>query len=123
MLAERWNGRRWAVLPVVNAARLPFSALAGVSCSSARSCVAVGMSGQYEDPQVALAGRWSGKKLIVGSVASPAGAAGSSLVSVSCRRATACMAAGYYQDSSLTNIAGAERWNGVSWAFTPLPSG
>ncbi len=51
LLAERWNGTRWAVQPTPNAmkaTRAPrcgftcAGTLSGVSCTSARSCIAVG---------------------------------------------------------------------------------
>jgi hypothetical protein len=121
MLAEHWNGRQWAVQHVDNVAGLPLSRLSGVSCPVPTACAAVGTSGNFEQPQVALAGWWNGKNWVVQRVASPAGAAGGSLDSVSCRSARMCMAVGYYQDSRLSDVPESARWNGVRWVIAPLP--
>jgi hypothetical protein len=121
MVAEHWNGRRWAAQHVDNVSGLPLSSLSGVSCPVPAACAAVGTSGNFDQPQVALAGWWHGKNWVIQRVASPAGAAGGSLSSVSCRSARMCMAVGFYQASSLSDVPESARWNGTRWVIAPLP--
>jgi hypothetical protein len=42
LLAERWNGRRWSLTHPALPAGATLGGLTGVSCSSARACMAVG---------------------------------------------------------------------------------
>ena len=50
-IARRWNGRRWVAMAV--GVRGSGGQLEGVSCSSARSCIAVGLQavGEFASPQ------------------------------------------------------------------------
>jgi hypothetical protein len=101
-LAERWNGRRWAVEPTPGT-----GALASVSCPSASACVAVGGG---------LAVRWNGAAW----TALPA-PAGGSLASVSCTSASACTAVGSSGGfGSFTPFAAS--WNGTAWTVHPAPA-
>jgi hypothetical protein len=54
---ERWNGRAWSVVPTVSAPGAVSSELAGVACSSASDCTAVGVGGDR-----GLAERWDGSR-------------------------------------------------------------
>lgn len=110
-LAERWNGRKWAVQTMP---RVKDAVLFGVSCWSVRACTAVGYS-----PKGTLADRWNGRKWVVQPTPNPSGSKGSELVGVSCSSAKACTAVGSYGKKTL-----AERWNGTKWAIqaTPNPS-
>jgi hypothetical protein len=58
-LAERWNGTAWVIQPTPNAGAQSTD-LAGVSCTSARACTAVGYSFTSTGIQVTLAERWNG---------------------------------------------------------------
>jgi len=99
-LAERWNGRAWAVEPTPGT-----GALASVSCPSASTCVAVGGG---------LAERWNGTAW----TALPA-PAGGSLASVSCTSASACTAVGTSGVfGSFTPFAAS--WNGTAWTARPV---
>jgi hypothetical protein len=102
-LAERWNGRKWAVQPMP---RVKDAVLFGVSCSSARACTAVGYGRKGT-----LAERWNGRKWVVQPTPNPSGSKGSELVGVSCSSANACAAVGSYGKTL------AERWNGTKWAI------
>jgi hypothetical protein len=100
--AEAWNGVTWAVQPVpAPAGSGDVSALAGVSCTSAAACIAVG-----HDNAAMLAERWNGTKWAIQPVPVPAD--GSAPVSVSCASAIACTAVG---------PAIAARWNGTNWTI------
>jgi len=63
VLAERWNGTSWKILPAPNPRGATSSSLNGVSCSSATACIAVGGDDKQADPLIAaapLAERWNG---------------------------------------------------------------
>jgi hypothetical protein len=101
-LAMRWNGPAWAVQPTPGDATLnETSGLTGVSCPSARSCTAVGISDQGGP----LILRWNGTAWHGQTVTNVA--LNYALSAVSCPSATACMAIG-------SNAAA--RWNGHGWA-------
>ena len=90
------------------------SKLVGVSCATARMCIAVG-SRKGSNHRVAIAERWNGHPWIL--MATPTISTGSSLNSVSCASAKACMAVG----SSKGALA--EWWNGARWVVQKLPKG
>jgi hypothetical protein len=107
-LGMRWNGATWAVQPTPgDATQNETSALTGVSCPSARSCTAVGIS----DSGGPLILHWNGT-----TWRSQAVAGNYALNAVSCTSATACMAIG---------SSAAARWNGRRWASQRIrrPSG
>jgi hypothetical protein len=60
-LAERWNGRRWAIQSTPNPA-VYAEELAGVSCSSLTDCTAIGNDFDPRRGQFALAEHWNGKR-------------------------------------------------------------
>jgi len=124
-LAEAWNGKTWVVEPTPNAPNggQP-SSLAGVSCTSATACTAVG--GYTNSPDdLTLAEAWNGKKWTIVPTPNPNGATGSSLTAVSCASAIACTAVGQYYDSAGRQVALAEAWNGGKWTIAPplIPNG
>jgi hypothetical protein len=92
-LVESWNGRTWSVLESPNPEGSGTPRLNGVSCVSARSCVAVGSDSTYEGPSQTLVetskgGNWS-------IVPSANGASGASYLNgVSCVSSESCFAVG-----------------------------
>src|SRR5207248_6270895 len=130
--AERWNGgtNTWTIEPTVDPAGAQASSLAGVSCTSATACTAVGFYFSSSGSDLPLAERYTGTwGLQAGLQAppNPAGATASFLAGVSCTSATACTAVGHYNNSSGTSVTLAEGWNGNtnSWTVqsTPNPGG
>ena len=121
---ERWDGKKWTLVPSpnVSTAKSAESTLAGVSCTSATSCIAVGRtsSGTSNQPGTfrTLAERWNGSAWsIVPSPNAPSGAG--ELASVSCAGAKFCVAAGSaYRGSARSTLL--ETWNGAAW--TPVAS-
>jgi len=123
-LAAAWSRAGWKLLP---AAPHPdtYAALNGVSCTSARFCLAVGAACSpnvqcewaASTPGVtglrALALRWNGRKWTTLRTPAPAD---TSLISVSCSSWRACTAVGR-SGSGLV----AERWNGARWARQRVP--
>ena len=110
--AERWNGSSWRVIPTVNVAS--WNQLTAVSCTSPRSCTAVGSSAS----QFALAERWDGSTWTIQRVPDVNRAGYTQLTAVSCSSDSACMAAGTY-NAGITAIA--ESWNGAAWTLHPMP--
>jgi hypothetical protein len=102
-LAERWNGHRWSIEPTPNLVSGPTespgatqsSVLSGVSCPSARVCVAVGDGGAAFGNTVTLAERWDGHRWSLAKIPHPAHVP-SRLGGISCSSARACTAAGDY---------------------------
>jgi hypothetical protein len=127
-LVERLAGGRWAAQPAPSPG-VYGSGLQGVSCSSARACVAVGSwSPIWSWGGAPLVERFDGKRWTTQAVVLPAqvthtpGYNGATLLAVSCPSPSACMAVGAYylgfppQGETLF----AERWDGATWAFQPL---
>jgi hypothetical protein len=135
LLVEHWNGRTWAVQDApnpygANPGPRAASSLTGVSCTSARSCIAVGFfnppSGPSDVSTQLLAEHWNGSTWAVQDAPLRAGTKNDRFNAVSCHSATACTATGFTgsEDSSATSTL-AERWNGRTWtiASTPNPAG
>jgi hypothetical protein len=105
----------------------PNGALTATSCWSATACTAVGYYSNYINTNgapVALAEHWDGSAWAVQTVATPSGAASTSLSGVSCTSATACTAVGNEHIFG-TSVPLTERWDGNSWTIqtTPNPTG
>jgi hypothetical protein len=124
LLAVRWNGKTWAVQSTPSPSGAQGSSLAGVSCTSASACIAVGSYTNSAGTTVPLAERWNGKAWTIQKTPIPSGALGSSLAGVSCRCGI-CIAVGSYSTSTGAQMTLAERWNGKAWVIqkTPNPSG
>jgi hypothetical protein len=107
-LVERLSGTTWSIQTSVNPTGSGASVLHGVSCTSSTSCVTVGdwISGGVNVP---LAESWNGSSWIVQATPNPTGATFGALWSVACTSATACLAPGYYKNSSGTEFALTER--------------
>jgi hypothetical protein len=120
-LAESWNGRAWADVPVKLPAGSAGGDLDGVSCASSKSCVAVGSYGNADSDVVALAGSWNGKIWTASGPPAPAAAAAAALQGVSCVSPAACVAVGWYENADGYTLGLAESWNGKKWTEVPLP--
>lgn len=117
-LAERWNGTAWSVLTSPNPPGSAGARLNGVTCTAAKSCLAVG---DYTDAAshdtLPMAEKWNGTAWSLVTVPAPSGSTSAELESVSCMAPANCIAVGASMDSTLT-----ERWNGSSWGIVPSPS-
>ncbi len=117
--SELWNGTAWVLQPVATPAGGAPS-LAGVSCVSTTSCVAVGdvvsTNGSAQKPLVET---WNGTSWAVQPTAStPATGA---LNGVNCLSATYCVAVGYGFRGRLVGAPLTEIWNGQSWRAQATP--
>jgi hypothetical protein len=112
-ITARWNGSAWSnsFIPSPDGV----DTIAGVSCTSATFCVAVGAT----DDQMLVA-RWNGTSWADDSVATPAGATFPSLAGVSCTSATTCTAVGSTSDSGGTQRPLIETLHGGTWTPTVL---
>jgi hypothetical protein len=110
MLAERWNGTKWAIQRTLYPAGARYVQLVGVSCASPKSCTAVGFYNTAAGIDVMLAERWNGTSWMIQRV-SPAGAGRNSLEGVSCPSETACTATGGDISRAGTGTTLAERYS------------
>jgi len=99
--------------------------LEAVSCSSATSCFAVGVSFVG-----ALAERWDGTQWTIVDTPTPHDSVGADLAGVSCVNSTDCSAVGSSQVATTSGdvieiapVPLAEHWNGTSWTVEAQPSG
>jgi hypothetical protein len=120
-LAASWNGKAWSLETIPMPAGSSAASLAGVSCSSAEVCTAVGYVISAGGRQAALvetlaSGTWAPQLAPL-----PTGANLSWLDSVSCPSATACTAVGAWAVSTIDVQALAEEWNGTAWTVEPVP--
>jgi hypothetical protein len=128
-LAERWNGRRWAIASppaprrwdgarwTIGRPRYPHAArsasFAEVSCPSARSCTAVGLRNDIDGLNTPPAERWTPRGWTVqptpgiGTAAAPAEA---ELSGVSCEAPAQCVAVGDVNPLSETQSVLAESY-------------
>ena len=119
-LAERWNGKRWTILPTPNPAKSVQSFLNGVSCTSPSACTAIGEQHSAARIVHTLAERWDGATWRIQHTPNPPRVQFASLAGVSCTSASTCLATG---GSDLGTLA--ERWDGTAWHIqhTPNPPG
>lgn len=116
-LAERWNGRKWRIVPTFKQAPTGDNAdLNGVSCTSASACTAVG----NQTLAKTLAERWNGRTWQVQATPNPAGAQNVTLAGVACPARTVCTAFGLNLTGS-GPLTLAERWSGGRWRIQPTP--
>jgi hypothetical protein len=128
-LAQRWDGTAWSVVASPNPTGATISQLAGVSCTSATNCVAVGRYTTSTAANAADAGpfktlveQWNGTTWTIVASPNPAGATFARLDRVSCTAVNNCMAIGV----ASTKVAGtdnpiAARWNGTTWSLVAIP--
>ena len=95
-LAEAWNGTRWRLQPTATPGRDNFlTSLPGVSCTSPRSCIAVGSYQRLDDGQTTpFAEAWNGTRWLIQSIPTAPRTEGSLLSGVSCSPAGTCTAVG-----------------------------
>jgi hypothetical protein len=115
-LVERWHGSTWSI------ARTPrpptpdwYGWLSSVSCTSRRSCMAVGTWGNNAG-NGGLAERGSGASWSILRTPNRPADEGS-FSGVSCTSSSDCLAVGS------GDAAGAARWNGTRWSAMSVPAG
>jgi putative hemolysin len=98
----------------------PYVVLTGVSCTSARYCMAVGTEAA-QGRTVPVAEAWDGRRWLGQRVPGPTGsvALASQLDAVSCSGPSRCVAVGTSHTAS-SDVAFADFWNGTRWRLLPL---
>jgi hypothetical protein len=113
----------WSIVPSPNVAGAQFNVPSNVSCSGPANCMLVGYSAVSEaSHQLTFAEHWNGTTWTV--VPTPNGNPNSNnaLSGIACPSANACVAVGYYADTSSNNQTLVEWWNGTSWSIVSSPS-
>ncbi len=121
-LADSWTGSEWKSQTIAEPSGGRNSLLSGVSCTSSSACTTVGWYETSAGAELPWAARWNGTTWAVQSVSAPTGAKATYPYGVSCTSATACMMAGYYENSSGTPVPFAESWNGTEWTVRSMSS-
>lgn len=124
-LVERWNGTSWSEQSTPTPTGSTATLLHSVSCTSSTACTTTGRYTNSAGVVITLAETWNGTSWTIQSTPNPTGSTLNRLEGVSCTSSTACTAAGFYHNSSGTELALAETWNGTSWTIqsTPPPPG
>jgi hypothetical protein len=124
LLTEVWNGIEWKI---VAGAKLPETdeapEFSGVSCSGAKSCLAVGSVEEGLEGIRSLAERWNGTSWENISPPRPPHSIEDALEGVSCSSSTSCTAVGHLHNTEVKGgeefpageEALVERWDGASW--------
>jgi hypothetical protein len=124
-MAEQWNGTDWTVQSVAIPSGAKVTSLAGISCTSATFCVAVGYdSGTTADNLIPepMEEVWDGSTWRLGKkVENPYDTEPGEFAGVSCTTPTACTAAGWSTGND-GKTPMAARWNGTTWNATGGPS-
>jgi hypothetical protein len=115
-LAEKWNGSAWTLVstPAIRGKHL--YDLAGVSCPSARFCMAAGFYANRTGHYQTLIEKWNGKHWAKVSSPDTSTTQYNELNGVSCSRVSFCMAVGYHGSKTGASQTLIEKWNGKGWA-------
>jgi hypothetical protein len=107
-LANRWNGTEWVVQSTPNEPSATESAMTGVSCSSATSCMAVANYSKVGRAHATYAMKWNGAEWSIQGLPAPSEAPASWMYGVSCISTIECTAGGAYTNGSGTIVTLAE---------------
>jgi hypothetical protein len=109
-LAQQWNGHAWVQHWPAGTGQGTVGELDGVACGAVASCQATGGFSTSGGQVLDFAESWNGSSWHRVTTASPSPAF-SELYSISCARATACLAVG----ERSTQLPLAQSWNGTHW--------
>jgi hypothetical protein len=127
-LIEKWNGVKWSVVasPNVVGGTGVDNELTGVSCTSKKTCMAVGgdTDGSINGKQT-LIESWNGTTWSIVPSPDPGTpsqfSAGNFLFGVSCATATACKAVGWFYNNEVPQTL-IESWDGTNWTVNASPN-
>jgi hypothetical protein len=125
-LIERWDGTAWSVVPSPNLTGAAATYLFGVSCTSPKSCDAVGFSPATGTAAGGgpVAEHWDGSAWTLVATPSPLGSSPNQLRGIACPKATSCVAVGVGGTSPDDNRI-VEELSGGTWSLadtTVLPA-
>ncbi len=122
VLAETWNGTSWKPVNMKAPPGGVGSGLSGVSCVSAKSCIAVGSYFYYlpdEDTRtIAFSETWNGSAWSMTKMSQPTDS-NAAPASVSCVSVQQCVGVGELLLPA-KQTAFAETWNGATWKMTKV---
>ena len=121
-LTERWDGKRWSVVPSPNASDAYNNIPTDVSCPGPTTCFATrNINPESGPPSRATVDRWNGTAWTVSTTLS-LDSEGNTLTGVACASATTCVAVGWIgepeRDAAVQSFI--ERWNGAGWVTDPV---
>jgi hypothetical protein len=118
-----WNGTKWTRLPSPNQANATESKLLDVTCSTAKTCFAVGVAGfDFGLRTETLVERWNGTtwSIVASPNPDPSDGGDNDLVGVACASSPKpCFAVGASANPSVPSVI--ERWNGTQWSVAAHP--
>ncbi len=126
-LALHWNGSAWAQVAMPNPGGSPGAwFLAGVSCTAASNCWAVGHHSRPHGDNVNMALRWNGKSWSWVATPQPdmsTGGHNRQLNAIRCVSRSDCWAVGSWGSTPPKKGAGTEafRWTGTKWSSVSTP--
>ena len=120
--AERWNGWAWTLVDTARPDGAVATALNGISCATASSCVAVGSATNGDFDQLTLTEFWNGTAWSIVPSPNRAGANSSTLSAVSCTGVSACVAVGGDLNAAFVDVTLVESWNGAHWSVVQSPN-
>lgn len=109
-LVKRWDGRTWKLQSAAIPVEATASALNGVSCPIADTCIAVGQFTSSAGTPMTLAERWNGTGWSLQGTSTPGGATASTMLGVARTRTLVCTAVGDFSDSTGTEAPLSERY-------------
>jgi hypothetical protein len=117
ILAERWNGNSWRMVPIQKpGATTIFNS---VSCTTASACMAVGLRVTPGGKGIVVAERWNGRQWRIVAARTPAPLA--DLSGVSCPRPRNCTAVGFTSGTAGALLSPlVEHWNGARWSLVTV---
>ena len=113
--ADVWNGSRWSPQTVPQTAGSASVNLAGVSCSAAQFCAAVGQYNDSSGNTLGISATWNHTSWALRTTPNPAGASFTSLNAVSCAASSACEAVGNFMVNPPQWQALADSWSRNAW--------
>jgi hypothetical protein len=116
----RWDGATWTTQARAKPSAADQFTFRGVTCLSATSCTAVGFSSLGTGPHAPLVESWNGSTWTIQATPAPAGSTDTYLDDISCSSASACTAAGDWNNAG-ANVPLVERWDGSSWGLQTVP--
>ncbi len=124
-LIERWTrAGGWAIAPAPAPAAARVAFLSGVSCPSARLCIAVGWLSTRAGAAATLAERLTPAGWRQQRMPTPQAATEVQLTGIACASPSFCTAAGWFEAGGV-QVMLTERWDGERWVIgrTPYPAG
>jgi hypothetical protein len=119
--AQYWDGQHWSLMTLPKLPALWNAGLRGVSCVSAKRCVAVGTVTGTRGATQQLIENWDGTHWSIAPTPA-ATTLGRELEGVSCTSAFHCVAVGWSGSKSGRDPTLIETWNGTQWSITPSPN-